>query len=143
MNGNRDVKYAVGIPTKVITTAETGNAVDRRSYDVFEAVVNVGIPSTDDTVTVKLQDAVEDPATPGSPLASDWGDLASATTGAISAAGQKVIQVGPTKGKAFIRAIATPAGDSIGGMPVAVHYVLRGGAKSHPETVADVVLGFA
>lgn len=143
MRGNRSVKHLVGIAAQAIvdTTPVNGAAVDVRGYGVFEAVANVGTPSASDTVAVKLQETTEDPASPGNPLASGWGDVTSATTGAISAAGQKVVQVNPARTKAFLRAVATASGSSIS-IPVAVQYVLREGARTQPETAPDVAVGF-
>ena len=143
MRANRALKYGIGIPAQAAadTSAINGNAVDVRGYGVFEAHVNVGTPSASDTLTVKLQETTEDPASPGSALASGWADITDATTGAIAAAGQKVIQLDCQKRKAFIRAVATAAGSSIS-IPFAVGYVRREGTRTLPETAPDVAIGF-
>jgi hypothetical protein len=143
MRSNRALKPTVGIPAQaaIDTTDINGNAVDCRGYGVYEAILNLGTPSASDTLAVRIQETTEDPASPGNPLAAGWGDVPGATTGAVAAAGQKVIQIECQRRKAFMRPVATAAGTTIS-IPFAVTVVRRQGARTQPETAPDVVVGF-
>ena len=143
MRANRSVKYSVALAPAARSSAAdaNGSAFDVRGYGIAEFIVNNGTPSAGGTSTVRIQETTEDPASPGNPLASGWANVTDATTGAIAAAGQKVIQLDCQKRKAFIRAVATAAGSSIS-IPFAVAYVRREGTRTQPETAPDVAIGF-
>ncbi len=141
MLGTRNNKHSVAYVAKTISAATLvyGPWFDCRGYGCVEFVVNNGVPASGGTVVVKVQEAIEDPATIGSPLSSDISDVTDATTGTLSAAGQKVIQINPAKRKAFMRLAVL---DAVAAVTVAGQIVRHEGARTKPETAADVVIGF-
>ena len=141
MRANRSVKYSVALAPAARSSAAdaNGSAFDVRGYGIAEFIVNNGTPSAGGTSTVRIQETTEDPASPGNPLASGWADVALATTGAMSAAGQKVIQLDCQKRKAFLRCVAL---DAVAAVTTGVTLVRREGTRTQPETAPDVAIGF-
>lgn len=141
MLGNRNNKHdrAYVAKTKSDAAIAYGPWFDCRGYGCVEFVVNNGVPASGGTVAVKVQHAIEDPATPGSALDSDATDISSATTGTLTASGQKVIQLNPAKHRAFMRVAVT---DAVAAVTVGVQCVRHEGQRTQPETAADVVIGF-
>lgn len=141
MLGTRNNKHEIAYVAKTISAATIvyGPWFDCRGYGCVEFTINNGVPASGGTVVVKVQEAIEDPATIGSPLASDISDVADATTGTLAAAGKKVIQLNPAKRKAFMRLGVT---DAVAAVTVAAQITRHEGQRTQPETVADVVIGF-
>src|SRR5204862_550243 len=122
--------------TKSDATIAYSSWFDCRGYGIVEFIVNNGIPASGGTVAVKVQEAIEDPATPGAGLDSDATDVALATTGTLTAAGHKVIQLDAPRRRAFMRVGVT---DAVAAVTVGVTCVRRQGARTQPETAPDVV----
>lgn len=63
-----------------VASNQGGAAIDRKGFEEALACVAVGdLGGTSPTLDVKVQEAIEDPASPGNPLASDWSDITGAT----------------------------------------------------------------
>lgn len=124
--GNNTIAGPTGgvsiVPVSVATGATNGAAVD-----CLNAVLPIngrlltGVFTAPGTLIVKFQEAIEDPASIGSPLSTDWSDISGAvfttvsTTGTAPTGAQTILikNMGTTSAtpyKRFIRAVATVAG---------------------------------
>jgi hypothetical protein len=111
-----------------------GDGVDCLGYETLLAVVAAGDIAAG-TVTVKLQESSDDGSTDA------YADIASATTGAIAAAGDDevyLIDVNLSERERYIRAVATDAGGG-GANEVAAVFVLSKGRHLPPTQENTVV----
>jgi hypothetical protein len=127
----RTLKPVQSIAPGLINATATGAAVDTLGYEGVVCVVDAGT-RTDGTHTPKLQDTVEDPASPGNPLASGWADVAAADlNGSFAAVASNVLQwVGYRGGKRFVRGVSTVVAGATGAVYGAV--ILLGEPQKAP-----------
>jgi hypothetical protein len=96
---------------QTLTATINGAAIDMGLADgPVSALQHTGaISGAGATLATKIQEAIEDPASPGNPLASDWSDIAGATfANVIAANAREFIQF--NRSKRFLRAVPTVSG---------------------------------
>jgi hypothetical protein len=130
-------------PQQLGAGATNGAAVDTgAAQPSLSFLLNVGaVAGTNPTLNVKVQEAIEDPANPGNPLASDWSDVAGATFAQqTTAAGDLWLRVGNNV-KRFVRMVATVGGSAtptffVSGQVIAQKRITGagGGSSVSPQT---------
>jgi hypothetical protein len=97
------------VTAQLAAGATNGPGVDCRGFTRATLLVTVGALAGDHNVTVKLQQSSDDGGSDA------YADVASATTGAIAAAGDEAtyaIEVDLSKRERYLRAVGTVAGTS-------------------------------
>lgn len=130
------VKPAV-VTASLGTGATNGPGVDCRGFERATLLVNVGVVPGDNTVTVKLQESSDNGA------GDAFADVATATTGAIAAAGGSAtyaIEVNLSKRERYLRAVATGAGTTPAVPTSAVLVLHRSTTANMPATQDKTVV---
>lgn len=111
----RTIKPIQSVAPALINATATGSAVDTKGYEGVTVVIDAGV-RTDGTHTPKLQETIEDPASPGNPLASGWADVAAADLlGSFAAITSNTLQwVGYRGVKRFVRVVVTVVAGATG-----------------------------
>jgi hypothetical protein len=126
-------QYGNSVAPQTIASATTvnGTAVDLAKSDgPVTAILNTG-DCGDGTLTlsVKLQEAIEDPASKGNPLSSDWSDVVNGAfanyTGATLADILAVALQVKYRTKRFVRAVVVTAGGGTLSVPIQVGILSR------------------
>jgi hypothetical protein len=110
------------VPVSIAAGTTNGAAIDCINAVLpLNGRLLTGVFTSPGTLIVKFQEAIEDPASLGNPLSSDWSDISGAVfttvavTGVAPIGAQTILikNMGTTSGvpyKRFIRAVATVAG---------------------------------
>lgn len=120
----------VSVVPQTIASATTTNGthVDCRDLDgtVTMHVVTGNCEGATLVLNAKLQEAIEDPAVPGSPLASDWSDVFAGAmpqlSGATAADNKQVFTTSQYRTKRFVRGVVITAGTTPS-VPIAVSVI--------------------
>lgn len=111
--GNNSVagRSIAPIALATVSSPVEGTAIDCVSVvGPISALLSCGVFTAPGTLDVKIQEAIEDPASLGNPLASDWSDVTGgAFTQVIASSGREIILLKNVT-KRFLRAHATIAG---------------------------------
>lgn len=132
------------IPSVALTTVNS--PVNSTPFDAGAAVaplnfhLSVGVFTAPGTLDVKIQETVDDPASPGTPLSSGWGDITGATfTQVVASTKAQWIMVKNAQ-KRWVRAVATIAGGGasvLGSVLMVAQAKITGsggGASTSPQT---------
>ncbi len=123
----------VSILPQTIASATTvsGSAVDLQQGEdtVFGELLTGNCGDSTLTLTAKLQEAIEDTASPGNPLSSDWSDFspAAAFTGGAGATtlDNAAQMLTGRRSKRFVRVAVTTTGGGTLSAPVAASVLCR------------------
>jgi hypothetical protein len=125
-----------------VAASQAGAAVDRKGFEEALAVVSVSDLSATGPLDVKIQEAIEDPASAGNPLSSDWSDITGAAfTQFVNTTNENKTVVGrinlTNRRKRFLRANWTGSGSSPTGS-FAILFIL-GEASETPVSQTNAV----